>query len=68
MGMRNALGVLKQSIDEGRVIERPEFAVSFQEINDLMGLGTIRDLEQKFLTKDQLASKYGGAGKPTAGH
>ena len=68
MGMRNALGVLKQSIEEGRVIERPEFAVSFQEINDLMGLGTIRDLEQKFLTKDQLASKYGEAGKAASGH
>ena len=24
MGMRNALGVLKQSIEEGRVIERPD--------------------------------------------
>ena len=68
MGMRNALGVLKQSIEEGRVVERPEFAVSFAEINDLMGLGTIRDLEQKFLTKDQLASKYGDAGKPANEH
>jgi 2-methylisocitrate lyase-like PEP mutase family enzyme len=68
MGMRNALGVLKQSIEEGRVIKRSEFGVSFQEINDLMGLGTIHDLEQKFLTKDQLASKYGDAGKALAGH
>ena len=68
MGMRNALGVLKQSIEEGRVVERPEFAVSFAEINDLMGLGTIRDLEQKFLTKDQLESKYGAAGKPANEH
>jgi 2-methylisocitrate lyase-like PEP mutase family enzyme len=68
IGMRNALGVLKQSIEEGRAIERPDFAVSFLEINDLMGLGTIRDLEQKFLTKDWLASKYGDAGQAAADH
>lgn len=68
MGMRNALGVLKQSVEEGRVIERPELAVSFQEINDLMGLGTIRELEQKFLTKAQLESKYGDKGKAADEH
>jgi 2-methylisocitrate lyase-like PEP mutase family enzyme len=66
MGMRNALSVLQQSITEGRVIERPELAVSFAEINDLMGLGTIRELEQRFLTAAQLDAKYGG--KPHAEH
>lgn len=60
MGMRNALAVLKQSAEEGRVIERRDLAVSFQEINDLMGLPTIRDMEQRYLTPDQLAAKYGG--------
>jgi 2-methylisocitrate lyase-like PEP mutase family enzyme len=60
MGMRNALAVLRHSVEEGRVIERPELAVSFAEINDLMGLGTIRDLEQRFLTQAQLDAKYGG--------
>jgi 2-methylisocitrate lyase-like PEP mutase family enzyme len=59
MGMRNALTVLKQSVEEGRVIERPELAVSFAEINDLMGLGTIREMEQRFLTAQQLDAKYG---------
>ncbi len=60
MGMRNALSVLQQSVAEGRVIQRPELAVSFAEINDLMGLGTVRELEQRFLTADQLEAKYGG--------
>lgn len=60
MGMRNALSVLKESVEEGRVIERPDLAVSFQEINDLMGLGTIREMEQRFLTPAQLGAKYGG--------
>jgi len=51
--------VLLQSAAEGRVIERPELAVSFQEINDLMGLDTIRQMEQRFLTERQLRAKYG---------
>lgn len=58
-GMKNALSVLLQSVQEGRVIERPDLAVSFQEINDLMGLGTIKEMEQRFLTQAQLQAKYG---------
>jgi 2-methylisocitrate lyase-like PEP mutase family enzyme len=60
-GMKNALSVLRQSAEEGRVIERPDLAVSFREINDLMGLGTIRQMEQRFLTQAQLQAKYGAA-------
>ena len=37
-GMKNALAVLGQSIEEGRVIDRPDLLVSFDELNDLMGL------------------------------
>jgi hypothetical protein len=44
---------------EGRVIERPDLAVSFEEINDLMGLGTIRVIERRFLTTRQSQAKYG---------
>lgn len=61
-GMKNALSVLRQSVEEGRVIERPDLAVSFQEINDLMGLGTIKEMEQRFLTQSQLQAKYAAAG------
>ena len=60
-GMRNALSVLLQSATEGRVIERPDLAVSFEELNDLMGLGTIKEMEHRFLTAQQLAAKYGSA-------
>lgn len=60
-GMKNALSVLMQSAQQGRVIERPDLAVSFQEINDLMGLGTIKEMEQRFLTQAQLQAKYGAA-------
>ena len=36
-GMKNALSTLADSIALGTVIERPDFAVSFQELNDLVG-------------------------------
>src|SRR5580698_284958 len=37
-GMKNALGVLNQSLAEERVIDRPDLLVSFDELNTLMGL------------------------------
>jgi 2-methylisocitrate lyase-like PEP mutase family enzyme len=59
MGMRNALFALKQSVEKGRIIERPDLSVSFSEINDLMGPGTIKEIEQRFLTESQLEANYG---------
>jgi 2-methylisocitrate lyase-like PEP mutase family enzyme len=47
-GMKNALAVLGQSIEEGRVIDRPDLLVSFDELNDLMGLREIKALERSF--------------------
>jgi 2-methylisocitrate lyase-like PEP mutase family enzyme len=57
-GMKNGLAVLQQSIASGDVIERPDLAVSFQELNDLVGLPAIRDLEDRFLTPAEFESKY----------
>jgi 2-methylisocitrate lyase-like PEP mutase family enzyme len=48
-GMKNALGVLNQSIAEGRVIDRPDLLVSFGELNDLMGLKKLEALQQSFV-------------------
>lgn len=62
MGMRNALSVLQLSVAECKVIERPDLAVSFVAINELIGLGTIREMEQQFLTAQQLDAKYGAKG------
>ena len=47
-GMKNALAVLGQSIDEGRVIDRPDLLVPFGELNELMGLSQLRTLERSF--------------------
>ena len=49
-GMKNALSVLGQSLDEGRVIDRPDLLVHFDDLNDLMGMKKIKELEQRFLT------------------
>ncbi len=65
-GMRNALSVLQQSATEGHVIERLDRAVSFLEINDLIGLATIRAMEQGFLTTQQLPVKYGDPAQAVA--
>jgi 2-methylisocitrate lyase-like PEP mutase family enzyme len=48
-GMKNALGVLNQSLEEGRVIDRPDLLVPFDELNTLMGLPRIKELEAKFV-------------------
>jgi hypothetical protein len=60
-GMRNALSVLQQTAREGPVIERPELMTLFGKINELTGLDTIRQMEQGFLTGQQLAARYGNA-------
>ena len=48
-GMKNALSVFQQSIEEGRVIDRPDLLVPFDELNDLMGLPKLKELEQRFV-------------------
>ena len=58
-GMKNALAALGEQLELRAVVERPELQVSFQELNDLMGLGELKDLERRFLTQTQLQKKYG---------
>jgi 2-methylisocitrate lyase-like PEP mutase family enzyme len=73
MGMRNGLEHLQRSLDTGKVVDRPDALVSFEELHDIMGMHEIEELEQRFLTPDQLEAKYGRGrkakimpdGKPT---
>jgi len=58
-GMMNAIDAFKQSMESGEVVERPDLVVSFEELNDLMGFQEIMAMEQRYLTADQLGSKYG---------
>ena len=58
-GMKNGLELLKQSLDSGQVVDRPDALISFEELHDIMGMQSVEELEQKFLTPDQLEAKYG---------
>ncbi|HEY4297999.1 MAG TPA: carboxyvinyl-carboxyphosphonate phosphorylmutase, partial [Paraburkholderia sp.] len=57
-GMKNAIAVLKESLAAGEVIERPELVVSFEELNELVGIAELERLEQRYLTPEQYQQKY----------
>ena len=61
MGMKRGLELLQQSLDSGKVVDRPDALVSFEELHDIMGMAEIEDMEQRFLTPEQLEAKYGRA-------
>jgi 2-methylisocitrate lyase-like PEP mutase family enzyme len=63
-GMQNGLALLKQSLDSGLPVDRPEALVSFEELHEIMALADVEALEQRFLTASQLEAKYGGGAKP----
>jgi 2-methylisocitrate lyase-like PEP mutase family enzyme len=64
-GMQQGLSLLRQSLDSGEVVDRPDALVSFEELHDIMGMREVEALEQRFLTPEQLAAKYGsGAATP----
>ncbi|TMH65481.1 MAG: hypothetical protein E6H55_02850 [Betaproteobacteria bacterium] len=58
-GMKNGLQLLKQSLASGKVIDRPEALVSFEELHDIMSTHEIEEMEQRYLTRGQLEAKYG---------
>ncbi len=57
-GMKNGLAALQESLNTGRAVERPDLAVSFEELNTLMGFDEVQAIERRFLTPEQLARKY----------
>ena len=57
-GMKNGLAALQESLNTGRAVERPDLAVSFEELNSLMGFDEVQAIERRFLTPEQLARKY----------
>jgi len=50
-GLKNSLIAFEESLKEDTVTERPELLVSFEELNELMGLDDIKSLEQRFVKK-----------------
>ena len=62
-GMQRGLEFLKESLDTGKVVDRPDALVSFEELHDIMGIAEVEALEQRFLTASQLRAKYGESGE-----
>src|SRR5262249_5626509 len=60
-GMKNALGALSESLRTGEVVDRPDLLVSFDELNGLVGISELEQLEQRYLTREQLRRKYENA-------
>jgi 2-methylisocitrate lyase-like PEP mutase family enzyme len=50
-GMKNGLATLSDQLRSGTIVERPDFAVSFEELNALVGFSAARELEQRFAAK-----------------
>lgn len=58
-GMMNGIDALLAGLSLPTVPDRVDLAVSFEELNDLVGFKEIQALEQRFLTPGQLRAKYG---------
>lgn len=50
-GMKNGLATLAEQLRTGNIVERPDYAVSFEELNEVVGFSEARALEQRFVTK-----------------
>ena len=50
-GIKNGLATLNEQLRTGNVVERPDYAVSFEELNEVVGFSEARALEQRFVTK-----------------
>jgi 2-methylisocitrate lyase-like PEP mutase family enzyme len=48
-GMMNVMEAFKEeTLGSNRVVERPDLQVSFEEINDLMGMAQLDELERRY--------------------
>lgn len=50
-GMKNGLAALGEQLRTGTVVERPDYAVSFEELNEVVGFSEARTLEQRFVSR-----------------
>ena len=49
-GMMNAMAAFKDEVlEKNRVVDRPDLLVSFEELNDLMGMAELDGLERRFI-------------------
>jgi len=57
-GMRRAIEALRETEHADAAADRPDLAVSFEELNALVGLEEIKEIETEYLTPEQLERKY----------
>jgi 2-methylisocitrate lyase-like PEP mutase family enzyme len=60
-GMATALALMRQVIETGEPVDRPDLLAGIDEIMALMDYAGARALEERLLTTDTLDRKYGGA-------
>jgi 2-methylisocitrate lyase-like PEP mutase family enzyme len=48
MGMRRGLLLLQESLATGKVVDKPDALVSFEELCDIMGLAAFQELDREF--------------------
>lgn len=60
-GMKHAITAIKESMQTGKVVDRPDLLVSFEELNELVGIKELEQLEQKYLLPDHYVRKYAGS-------
>ena len=58
MGMRKALEVMRDSIDNGTVHDRPDLLVGIEDITELMGYALINQLENELSLEEDLKRRY----------
>ena len=51
-GMKNAMAALAEMLTSGRVVDRPDLVVSFDELNDLMGMAQLQQIERRYRAAD----------------
>lgn len=57
-GMKNGLAAIGEQLRTGTVVERPDYAVSFEELNEVVGFSEARDLEKRFVTTKSEAQTH----------
>ena len=57
-GMKNGLAALAEQLRTGAIVERPDYAVSFEELNELLGFSEARNLEKRFVTSKNDATTH----------
>jgi len=59
-GMKTALALMKDSVETGKVHDRPDLIMGVEEITDLMGYSLINQLEKDFSLEEDLQRRYKG--------